>query len=121
MVPSPRLLGIVALGFVVAALPTLYDAQLWLLFAGGWAGLLLAMGWDLGRLVFARPRIGATLPASVGVGDDFHLAIDLHLPSRTPLRATLRGETEPPLEAVEDVASVLSPGDSCLRLPLRAN
>ncbi len=121
MTPSPRLLVLLTAGLPVAALPTLVDVRMWLVFAGMWGLLCLGIGWDLGRLVFRRPRIESSLPSAVGVGDDFRADLAIDCPSGVSLRTTLRGETAAPLEAGADIAHRLPPGASQLELPLRAN
>jgi uncharacterized protein (DUF58 family) len=121
MSPSPRLLVILAAGLAVAALPTLVDVRLWLMFAGMWVVLLAALGWDLGRLLFRRPRVDASVPTAVGVGDDFCADLAVTCPASATLGAIIRGEAEAPLEAIRDVVQRLPPGDSHVSLPLRAN
>ena len=121
MSPSPRLLVILAAGLPVAALPTLVDVQLWLVFAGMWAVLLAALGWDLGRLVFRRPRVEVDVPASVGVGDNFYANLAVTCPAEVALGTVVRAETDAPLEVAGDVARRLPPGESRIELPLRAH
>jgi len=121
MSPSPRLLVLLAASLPVAAAPTLVDARLWVAFAGMWVVLLGALGWDLGRLVFRRPRIHAKVPPSVGVGDDFCADLAVTCPSGVALGTVVRGEAEAPLETVRDVKQRILPGESRVELPLRAN
>ncbi len=121
MTPSPRLLVILAAGLPIAALPTLVDIQLWLVFAGLWLVLLAALGWDLGRLLFRRPRVDVSIPTSVGVGDDFCANLTVTCPAGVALGTSIRGETAAPLEAIRDVVQRLPPGNSRVELPLRAN
>lgn len=121
MTPSLRLLVVLGAGLGVAALPALVDVRLWVLFAVMWGALALALGWDLGALWTRRVSVAGRAPARVGVGDEFTLALEVELPARAPMHATLRGEAAPPLELVGDVALRLLPGTSRVELPLRAD
>jgi len=119
MAPSPRLLGLMAAGLLVAALPVLVHPGLWTLVLGCWLAAALAAGGDVLVLRLARPSVTAEAPPSVGVGDACALRVRVGLPGRRGLTATLRAEARLPLEAGEDLRVRLPAGESehVLRLP----
>ena len=120
MTPSPRLLLVLTAGLAVAALPTLVDVRLWVVFAAMWTVLAVLIGWDLGVLATRRLRVSADVPENIGVGDGFTVTLDVQLAARQSLRAILRGEAEHPLTPGKDVVARLRPGSSHVDLPVLA-
>lgn len=120
MVPSQRLLLLTVGGLAVATLPMLVRPELWLVVFGMWAALAIAALVDVLVLYRARPKLSATPPKMVGVGDPFGLPIAVQLGGALRLPGTVRAEVEEPLAAVSDAKLVATPGHSAHEVELIA-
>lgn len=102
MLPSPRLLKIITALVAVALLPVLVDPSFVWVVAASWAIVLGAVVYDAWNLRAATPRVSATIPAAVGVGDSVAIDLRLATDASRPLRATVRAEPIAPLTAGAD-------------------
>ena len=103
MIPSPRLLRLLACGLVVAALPVLLHPWTWVLLAVLWGVVAVLVLVDAWSLLDAVPGFAVILPNSVGVGET--VAADVRIVPRATRRValTLRCETVGSLDAGDDV------------------
>ena len=92
MVPSPRMMIVALAGLAVAALPAIYVPQLWLAVVVLWAVLGAGALVDVLVLWLARPEVSAEVPATVGVGADVRIPVQLTTRALPRLHAVLRPE-----------------------------
>jgi uncharacterized protein (DUF58 family) len=120
MIPSPRLLRLLACGLVVAALPVLLHPWTWVLLAVLWGVVAVLVLVDAWSLLDAVPGFAVILPNSVGVGET--VAADVRIVPRATRRValTLRCETLGSLDAGDDVDLVTEGRPLAHVLPLAA-
>jgi uncharacterized protein (DUF58 family) len=109
------------IGLVVTAVPAVLSPVWWWVAPGFWLAMALGATADALALRRARPRVTATLPDAVGVGDRVGLEVAVELGGRRSLQGSLRPEVEAPLEPRGDVETRLGPGRSDRVLELSAD
>jgi uncharacterized protein (DUF58 family) len=120
MIPSSRLLRVLAWGLGVAALPVLLHPSTWPILVLGWVVVALLVLVDASSLIDALPRVSAELPSTVGVGDPVVAAVRLLPRTRRDVALTLRSETAGTLDAGNDVDVVTRGRPLECSLPLLA-
>ena len=115
----------VAVGTLLAIVPILVDARLWLLWAIAWAALLLALVIDLVRLPRAPDLTHRlVLPDTLYMGESSDLALHLRWSAAAGLdrlvRVVVKLDLSSSLDAVEPrIAAVGPTRDAVVSIPLR--
>lgn len=124
MFPSRRTLALVAVGTLLAVIPVLVDARLWILWAAAWALLLLALIVDLVRLPRAADLVHRLVPPdTLYMGESSDLALHLRWSSTAGLtrrvQAIVKLDLSATLHPIDPRLVVIGPdADAVLALPL---